>query len=438
MTTVALSVQRSWRKVKDWYTESYTTCDTGEFDPSWVSARRANFTKCAFYRLPEEVISQILGHLDNPDRAMAMRTCGLLLRISFDPTMYTIPWYFEDPPVGDIHVWPPFSPLEFTNDGRGILRLAQDEADIGILLDQDRYCGARRRFQALDALIQQKLWCSHCSRTHKRVFFSAQQRAAALTDETRICVLVEGRASFCTHRSLRFDDSGQANVAPPASAWKDTEEFCRHPDHDPRSWYMRWMGALLDWPSPERARLRQFHYRSKMGGSFGNLMSDTRVFFFRLDHSIPITRGLLQEKLAAKAPDLDKHLFASDSFSCSRCHAAKTPGSSGYFMKGEERHLTQRHEYSCVRCGAEYAWLRDGSAVYLGINKDMGDNVPDLLTLGPPSPRCRRYHWLYIIHPESWGIQNDEEIRHVAWCEDVNCISRWRWESLTRLLEVAF
>ncbi|KAM7219687.1 hypothetical protein V8F06_004900 [Rhypophila decipiens] len=457
---------------------SYPTYDTGEFEPSWVSARRANFTKCAFYRLPEEVILQILVPLDNPGRAMAMRTCGLLLRISFDRTIYTIPWTFEDPPEGDIHVWPPFSPLAFTSDGRGILRLEQDEVDIKILLDRDRYCGACRRFRedgryekALDALMQQTLWCSHCSRMHRRVSFSAHQRATASTDETRICVLAEGRASFCTHRSLGFDDSSLANIVPPASAWTDMEDFCRHPDHDPDSWYTRWIGALKDWPSLKRPRVHQFRDGSKMGGSFGNLMSDTRVFLFHLDHSIPITRGLLQEKLVAKAFILDKHLcphvtandgqlllpFGPDrcacfddprwilhnceaykSFSCCRCHVAKTPGSRVYFMEGEGRYLTQRHEYSCVTCGAEYAWLRDGSAVYLEINMDMGDHDPELFTLGPPSPRWRPNHWLYSIHPESWVIQNDEELRHVGWCENVNCMSRWRWESLTRLLEDAF
>ena len=45
----------------------------------------------------------------------------------------------------------------------------------------------------------------------------------------------------------------------------------------------------------------------------------------------------------------------------------------------------------------------------------------ELLTPGPRSPSVRRGHWLYNIHPESWGIQNDEELRRVAWCEDISC-----------------
>src|SRR5437868_3823744 len=79
-TTVTLALQRRWRRVKEWYTESYPTCDTGDFEPSWVSARRANLANSRFYRLPEELTLQILGDLDSVSQAIALRTCGLFVR----------------------------------------------------------------------------------------------------------------------------------------------------------------------------------------------------------------------------------------------------------------------------------------------------------------------------------------------------------------------
>jgi len=141
---------------------------------------------------------QILGGLDNIARAMAMRTCGLLLRISFDATLFTIPSKLRHRPQQDVRTWPPFSPSisNIPVDGRGKLRPLQDEVEIEILLDRNRFCSACRQLhedgryeKALEAL-QQTLWCSHCCQMHKRVFFSAA------STETRICVLAEGRAAL--------------------------------------------------------------------------------------------------------------------------------------------------------------------------------------------------------------------------------------------------
>jgi len=120
----------------------------------------------------------------------------------------------------------------------------------------------------------------------------------------------------------------------------------------------------------------------------------------------------------------------NNSFSCCRCHAAKTPGQAGYFIPGE---LNGRHEYQCVICDASYQWRRDGSDVYLRIRTLDGS-----FNLGLPGQafpvKLRRRYWVYKLNPESWGIQNDEELHRVAWCEDINCMSRWRWERLSRLL----
>jgi len=161
----------------------------------------------------------------------------------------------------------------------GKIAPSTDEVEIEILLDRNRFCSARRQLhgdgryeKALEAL-QQTLWCSHCSQMHKRVFFSAKQRAAST--ETRICVLAEGRAPFCTHRSLRFD-SIPADGAPRA-AW-GAEDICRHPDHDPPGWYRRWMEALGDRPSPGYQRPRLYFPPPKMGQSFGSLLSETTPF----------------------------------------------------------------------------------------------------------------------------------------------------------------
>lgn len=72
-TAATIALQRRFRRVKEWYTDLYPTCDTGEHEPSWVLARRANLANCIFYRLPEELILQIVGSLDYVSKAIVLR-----------------------------------------------------------------------------------------------------------------------------------------------------------------------------------------------------------------------------------------------------------------------------------------------------------------------------------------------------------------------------
>lgn len=107
-TTVSLALQRSWRRIKERHMDLYPTCDTGDSEPSWVSARRANLANCRFYQIPEELVLQILGNLDYVSMAMALRTCGLFLRLSFDRTLFSqrLQYY----PHTSVEVWLRFGP----------------------------------------------------------------------------------------------------------------------------------------------------------------------------------------------------------------------------------------------------------------------------------------------------------------------------------------
>ncbi|KAM7188271.1 hypothetical protein V8F20_010648 [Naviculisporaceae sp. PSN 640] len=482
LASLVLSLQTGWRRAKDWCIGSYRTCDTGEFEPSWVTARRANLAHCGFYRLPAEILLQILGELDNVSRAMVMRTCGLLLSISFDRTLYTMP---ESPRYNDYHsiredfrTWPPFAPhrtdiFYSLIGGEERLRLAREKAEVKILLDRDRFCSACRQFRedgryrkALQALREKTFWCRHCRRTHTGIFFSARQRNASKT--TRVCVLAEGRAPFCVHMGLKSDSC-------PGDVYL-------HPDHGLPNPYMRCIGGFEVRPRQNRAPYRE---RSKWIFDWsGGLEFRTTVFLFHLGPGAPLTRASLQEKLIAKEHILDRmlcpHVTARDgqlllpfgpnrcvcfegprwiphnheadhldyplwqeklfwhsSTSCCRCHAEKNPGLEGYFLAADRS--SQHHEYSCVTCRAEYSWRREGSAVFLDIRMCTGEDDPvSILAWRRGRDYSRPQHWLYNIHPESWGVQHDEELHRVAWCEDINCMSRWRWKSLTRLLEEAF
>ncbi|OIW26919.1 hypothetical protein CONLIGDRAFT_635146 [Coniochaeta ligniaria NRRL 30616] len=465
-TTVTLALQRRWRRVKDWYMESYPTCDTGRHEPPWVSARRPNLANCRFYQLPDELILQILGDLDYVSKAIARRTCGLLLGISFDQTLFPQP--FGSRSLNDIRVWPPFEqpawsiPFEAGDEMRALRK------QVDRLLDRDRFCDPCRQFRedgryekAMQAL-QGTLWCSHCNSMHKRPLFSAHQRD--VPSATRICVLAEGKAPFCAHRSIGWDCT--------QNAASDRIETCRHPDHDRpvRAWYTCLKDALNDHqPSNREYQRPRLEFRPPFNDSpRATLQFETTFLLFHLHHrGGPVTRAWLQEQLTAKAPALNKmlcpHVTArdgqlllpfgpdhcacfgcprwighvcspADSYFCCRCNAPKdSSGREGCFLPDE---YDWRHAYRCAICHATYRWRRCGSAVFLEIDARMGTYDWALSVRRLPHSQ-RLMYWLYRLHPESWGILDDEELRHVAWCDDVHCMSRWRWESLSRLWEDA-
>lgn len=292
--------------------------------------------------------------------------------------------------------------------------------------------------------LQGSLWCSHCDKIHRRPLFSAHQRA--VSSATRICVLAEGKAQFCGHLSIGWDSIFSS------------EQPCRHADHDP-SWYTCWKEAFTNYPSPG--------YKRPHLAFLGGPISTVTFFLVRLNRGVPITRAWLQEQLTAKADALDKmlcpHVTArdgqlmlpfgpdfcacfdapwrtgprcllnGDSTWCCRCNATKDPGRAGYFIPGVSRYLLNwQHNYRCFVCSARYGWRRTGSAVYLEISTLLGGSRMTMPVAVPVSHG--RSYWLYKLHPESWGILKDEELRHVGWCDDVNYGSRWRWERLSRLL----
>lgn len=439
---------KNWSlRVKEWYTSSYRTCDVGEHEPLWVSARRSNFAHCAFYRLPEELVLQILGNLDNATQGLAQRTCGLFMRIMFDPTLdCRLPRQRSKSflPLYNVDLWPP------------LVLPARD------LLDRDRFCDDCLRFRedgrydnAMKAL-QSTLWCSHCNESHKRPVFSSRQRAAS--PAIRVCVLAEGKAQICNHESIGYSWDKDLKLISPT---KKPHQICRHPDHD-LPWYAFWKHFLEDQYDFELKLLGKPHINLPFPEQCAlQFRSQATIVLSKLHHQTPVTRAFLQERLIANAHTLGKmlcphvtvddgqlllafcpsrcacfdsmrwinHSCTSSKRLCCRCAAAESRGRAGYFLPP---YSFSQHRYECTRCSASYHWGRYGSAVTITIRALYGNYKPTLPKYHCPVTRLS--YWVYKLHPESWGILKDDELRHVAWCDDIFCASRWRWERLSRLL----
>ena len=115
---------------------------------------------------------------------------------------------------------------------------------------------------------------------------------------------------------------------------------------------------------------------------------------------------------------------------CCCCRYREGSRQAGSFL---ERGIYPLHSHQCGACRAQYSWIRIGSAVFLGIRHLRGRYKT---TPNPFNKRFARYlYWQYSIHPESWGILEDDELHHVAWCKETSCATGWRWERLYRLWE---
>lgn len=379
------------------------------------------------------------------------------MRIMFDRTLFSQP--IGNLNLRDIRVWPPFEQPVWGMPFKARPEMLALRKQVDRLLDRDRFCDPCRqfredgRYEKATQALKGTLWCSHCDDVHTRPLFSSPQRDAP--SATRICVLAEGKAHFCAHQSIGWDSIRDVT--------SETEELCQHPDHDP-AWYTCWKDAITNHRSPGYGRPRLVH-RPRCSRHSTGLSSETTLFLCRLRRGAPLTRVYLQKQLTAKAAVLEKMLcphvtahdgqlllpfgpdrcvcfdcprwiahscscYSRDPSGCCRCSALKTSRRAGYFLPGD---FNWHHKYRCALCAATYEWRRDGSAVYIKIHTLRGTD--DLALTARPGLFSRHFYWLYSLHPESWGILDDEELRHVAWCDDVSCMTRWRWERLSRLME---
>ena len=437
---------------------SYPTCDVGEHEPSWVAARRANRMHCLFYRLPEELMLQILGSLDNATKGVAQRTCGLFMTILFDPTLYSLHSRNYGFALGYYLVCPPPP------------RLMQPD---WLLINRGRFCLDCLRFRedgryedAIQAL-RSPLWCSHCNKCHNRAAFSPRQRAVS-SPATRVCVLAEGKARICRNESITYSSSWAEDLRcfPISQIAEPLQPICRHPDHR-LPWYISRQRSQegrcypdAQTPSDGAPCIGKL-YDSPQPGREQAIGSSATFLLFQIQRGTPLTRAFLQERLIANADTLGKmlcpHVTVDDGqlllpFSpsccacfdgvrwvhhpckeqrmCCRCTAAKEPGRVGYFL---EPCFLREHIYQCNVCDASYSWFRYGSAVTITVRVLGGTCNPNM-----PTERQHRFsrnrYWVSRLHPESWGIYEDEELHHVAWCRDIFCASRWRWNQLLRLL----
>lgn len=101
--------------------------------------------------------------------------------------------------------------------------------------------------------------------------------------------------------------------------------------------------------------------------------------------------------------------------------------------RGMQEHKGIYHAGYCPECQARFSWERRGRRIYLGVERDL-PSIQSTTTTTTTGPLVKS--WINKLDPQSWGINEDEELRHVAWCEDTECMTRAGWTRLYHLMHV--
>ncbi|KAM7191435.1 hypothetical protein V8F33_008911 [Rhypophila sp. PSN 637] len=405
----------------------------------WLQNYQWNKQICPFYRLPPDVLRHILEKTDGVTMQIVRRTCRI-----FPPIIDAIPehvFVFPDP-RDNIYYRPSWRTV-YTLDRGGL-----------------RYAGRLGEFERL-----------FCPSAKKRVAMARKTIGDLLAgDET-----VKQCESCGVHQKSgqRYQDAVMRR--------------CRHKSH--QSPTSRWgrgdersLGPVL-----------RLHVQERGVGPWisGNFTWTSPVF--DLDSKVPVTRQDIKDHLASRndvfghapcphvthddgqllvpfetkycvcfedpdplmlAEELPPAIFRDERHmcvgfgNCCRCIATEPyhAGDSrrGHFMattpadesrsnytsldRGKEPlndHVEDCHSYQCSICSAKYSWIRDRDCrVFLKFEKYFN------LELQAPTSK----HWLVLLDPESWGISHDEELRHIVWCPDEQCVTGSRWRRLNEVL----
>ena len=438
-----------------------------EPNPPWLQHLQANIRNCFLYRLPPELMVKIVAeHTDSVTMQIMRRTCGLFLRTISDleirkfnvamlkglPITLPLTLYHQN----DRLVWP----LHGSNEER-----KEQKPQVTALLHRDsslRFCDGcqtldktESRDEKLERL-RHPLWCSGCGENHASLFFSSRQRS--VPSEQRICIGREGSIRLCDHEVLTWEAVEKAvaeyrasdSDSPDGSAWRGILECAQQhmhgtgeaPMHQDRPKVRVSLDGdaisiqrfeipvcLFDSAatSVTRDQLRQLITSAEPGntalcphvsftdGQLALPFEPNQCACFGQADEIPDGRNDADSKHITTAKPLAHCQSVYVNCDCCRCQAVKSSGNPA-----------MSHCYYCSSCDMNFRWnVWDYGGLVLTSHASI---ILNGQAFGPSRP-----DWLQFLDPHSWGITEDEDLRHIAWCADQQCATMFRWERLLEL-----
>lgn len=403
-----------------------TSAEIADMDPL-VAAIYKNTVLNPLCRLPDEILLLIMGHLDDLALFCLRHSSRTFQRL--------------------------FSSKDFRQYHMGSGRVWMDQKTWyngekpGEMLVRDRYCErceymhrVKHRDPRFQALIEQRLSCAPCKRTHPAALFSAAQRRAG--DSSRICIGHEGSFRVCDHVTL---------------SWEDVEKWVTMFGDLEKYGFRTTQGTLCDEPIHKYRCSKKSSYRARPDGLTGGIMlkmtRDQDELEFTVDwrnhtglqggtlSSIEVRKVLKTDQIAGARylvpplrPGDSATMAAFDPNSCScikyhgsdripfelypprkgSCRASKRGSRS---LEAGSCHYTKlwpshggARDFTATRCP-----LRCGD-IEFHYSTDVTLNV-----FGRKDGQVVDPVWYHVVNPESYGLAEDEESRHILWCPRKSC-----------------
>lgn len=403
-----------------------TLADIADMDPL-IAAIYKNTVLNPLCRLPDEILLLIMSHLDK------------LALFCLRHSSRTFQRLFSSPDFQQYHI------------GSGREWVSQqtwyDREDLGQMLVRDRYCANcahmrvhKNRDPRFKALMSQRLYCSPCKKTHPAALFSSPQRRAS--DRSRICIGHEGSFRVCDHVTLSWEDIERWVVM-----FADLEDYGLNTSN----------GILCDDAAHKHRCDNKSTYRARPDGLTGgvmlNLARDQDDLKLKVDWTSHMgLRGSMLSSLdMRKALETGqergaRHLVppfrpgdasAMAAFDPNSCSCVYYPGSDRVPFElcapregrcratnGESRSLeTGGFHYTRLwpAHGLERCFTATRCALKCGDTDFHYSAKVDLNVFGRKEGQVVDPVWYSVVNPESYGLAEDEESRHILWCPRNSC-----------------
>ncbi|KAM7212141.1 hypothetical protein V8F06_012466 [Rhypophila decipiens] len=427
--------------------------------PVWFQNYQQNRKQSQLYRLSAELIFLIVTNADRVTRHCMRRACKLFLAAIGDGDIRDFEYRQRGGNPNELVPWEGPKTLRFPHS---ILGWAQrpirpvwpvHEHPVGIngrrtllqLLARDRgkRCDSCHDYQQsgraeeILSRFSRRVWCSGCKEEHALILFSATQRC--MPEHTRICIGREGRIRLCSHEAVSWEDIHRTPRIFEDSQSRRLLRSCTHQSHH----------------SPETNLFKSLAVPKLLiskGFGIHNIIISWSSPVFDLDPDEPdllIRKQDIRDHLNSQTtPTLFKHsLCPHVAVNDGQLLLPFEPNQCGCFdqepVSETSEYLGQCHDcdkfcefdYRCCRCLTVKSRhsFRQGDFMRIECSED-GSVEPSYQNTFPRPTAPTVMWWLDKLDPESWGISADEELRHVVWCPDKDCPTRYRMRALMRAL----
>lgn len=119
----------------------------------------------------------------------------------------------------------------------------------------------------------------------------------------------------------------------------------------------------------------------------------------------------------ATDPYMRCHCERSPSLRCDYIRRPATYSLRKYEASKEEidYSLVSAHGVRCCNCSIDYGWQRIGNHFFIRMTRKLSKYI-----LGPEDV-CSNAQFTQHLDPYSYGILDDEETKHITWCQDRRC-----------------